>query len=134
MWRFAIHVVLVTGFLAGCAETARQRALRLEPMLSAAGFHMVPADTPQRQHELEAHTPLKMRYYFANGRPHYWFADPYVCDCVYIGNEANYQQYQRLKAQEQMVRGEEAAAAMNQNAAEQEQFNWMMWPPSVFLY
>ncbi len=134
MWRLAILVALVNWLLAGCAETPQQRAQRLEPVLSAAGFHMVPAGTPQRQQELASHTPLKMRYYFANGKPHYWFADPYVCNCVYIGNEADFQKYQQLKLQQQMVEREQAAAAMNENAAEQEQFNWMMWPPGAYLY
>jgi hypothetical protein len=134
MHRFAAVAVLMSWVLAGCAETPRQRAHRLEPMLSAAGFHMVPADTAQRQQELASHTPLKMRYYFANGKPHYWFADPYVCNCVYVGNEASFQQYQQLRLEQQMAEREQAAAAMNENAAEQEQFNWMMWPPSPFFY
>lgn len=134
MCRLTIVVVLINCVLAGCAETPRQRAQRLGPMLSAAGFHMLQADTPQRQQELASHTPLKMRYYFANGKPHYWLADPYVCNCVYIGNEADYQNYQQLKLQRQMVEREQAAAAMNENAAEAEQFNWMTWPPSPFFY
>jgi hypothetical protein len=134
MHRFAAVAVLMIWVLAGCAETPRQRAHRLEPMLSAAGFHMVPADTAQRQQELASHTPLKMRYYFANGKPHYWFADPYVCNCVYVGNEASFQQYQQLRLEQQMAEREQAAAAMNENAAEEEQFNWMMWPPSPFFY
>jgi hypothetical protein len=134
MHRFAAVAVLMSWVLAGCAETPRQRAHRLEPMLSAAGFHMVPADTAQRQQELASHTPLKMRYYFANGNPHYWFADPYVCNCVYVGNEASFRQYQQLRLEQQMVEREQAAAAMNENAAEEEQFNWMMWPPSPFFY
>jgi hypothetical protein len=44
----------------GCAETPQQRARRLEPMHSAARFHMLEADTPQRQQELTSHTPLKV--------------------------------------------------------------------------
>jgi hypothetical protein len=134
MLRFAIVVMLLSWVVTGCAETPQQRARRLEPLLSAAGFHMAPADTPQRQQELASHTPLKMRYYFANGRPHYWFADPYLCDCVFVGREAEYQKYQQLKLQQQMVGQEQAAAAMNENAAEAEQFNWMMWPPSPYFY
>ena len=134
MKRLAAIAVLTSCVVAACAETPRPRAHRLEPMLSAAGFHMVPADNPQRQHELLSHTPLKMRYYFANGKPHYWFSDPYVCNCVYIGNEAAFQKYQQLKLQRKMVEQEQAAAAMNENAAEEEQFNYMMWPPSPFFY
>ena len=134
MHRLAAVAVLTILITSGCAETPRQRAHRLEPTLSAAGFHMVPADTSQRQQELASHSPLKMRYYFANGKPHYWFADPYVCNCVYIGNEAAFQKYQQLKLEQQIAAREQAAAAMNENAAEQEQFNWMMWPQSPFFY
>ena len=133
MSRFAIVVVLFNCVLAGCAETPRKRAHRLGPMLSAAGFHMVAADTPERQQELASHTGLKMRYYFTNGKPHYWFSDPYVCNCVYIGSEADYQKYQQLKLQQQMVEREQATAAMNENA-EAEQLNWTMWPASPFFY
>jgi hypothetical protein len=134
MLRFAVVAVLTSWVLAGCAGTPSQRAHRLEPLLSAAGFHMVPADTMQRQKELASHTPLRMRFYFANTRPHYWFADPYVCNCVYVGNEAAFQKYQQLRLEQQMVEQEQSAAAMNENAAEEEQFNWMMWPPSPFFY
>jgi hypothetical protein len=123
----------VSLILCGCAESAQHRAQRLEPMVSAAGFHMLPADTPEREQELTSHTPLK-RYHFNNGKPHYWFADPYVCNCVYVGNETAFQKYQQLKLQEQMVQREQAAAEMNENAAEQEQFNFMMWPGSPFFY
>ena len=120
--------------LNGCAESSQHRAQRLEPMLSAAGFHMLPPDTPQREQELASHTPLKMRYHFSNGKPHYWFADPYVCNCVYVGNEAEFQKYQQLKIQQQTAQREEEAAAMNENAAQEEQFNWMLWPPGPFAY
>jgi hypothetical protein len=125
---------IVSLMLHGCAESVQHRAQRLEPMLSAAGFQMLPADTPQREQALTSHTPLKMRYHFSNGKPHYWFADPYVCNCVYVGNEAEFQKYQQLKLQEQMVQREQVAAEMNENAAEQEQFNFMMWPGSPFFY
>ena len=62
LWQLAI-VGMFGLVLAGCAETPRQHAHRFEPMLSAAGFRMAPADTPQRQQELASHMPLKMRYY-----------------------------------------------------------------------
>jgi dienelactone hydrolase len=134
MSRLGFLVVLLSCLLPGCAETPRQRAHRLEPVLSAADFHMVPADTPERLEELASHTPLKMRFYFVNGKPHYWFADPYVCNCVYVGNETDFQKYEQLELQQQMVEREQTAAAMNENAAQEEQFNWMMWPPSPYFY
>jgi hypothetical protein len=132
MRNWVIFMSLSCLLVAGCAETARQRARRLEPLLSAAGFHMVPADSPERQQELASHTPLKMRYYVVNGRPRYWFGDPYVCHCVYVGDEAAYQRYQQLKLEQRMVEQAMAAAEMNEDAAQMEQFNWMLWPDPFF--
>jgi hypothetical protein len=114
--------------LAGCAETPRQRAKRIEPMLSAAGFRMHPADTPAREDNLKAVTPLKLRYDVRDGKLHYWFADPVVCNCLFTGSEKNYQRYEQLKLQSQMVQREQVAAELNEDAAQQEQFDWMMWP------
>jgi hypothetical protein len=54
-------------------------------------------------------------------------------NCVYVSSEDDYQ-YQQLRLRQQLVNRQEAAAAMNENAAEQEQFNWMMWPPGPFFY
>jgi hypothetical protein len=123
----AFILALIT-FFSACAETAIQRANRIEPMLSAAGFRMYPADTPARMAELKSLTPLKMRYYPYKGKLHYWFADPNVCHCIYIGNAEDYQKFEQLKLEEEMVQRQEAAAEMNQEAAEQEQMNFMMWP------
>ena len=83
--------------LAGCAETPQERAARIEPMLSAAGFQMLPADTPQRIAETQRLTPLKVRYYLDNGKPRYWFNDPVNCHCVYVGGQKNYQQYEQIR-------------------------------------
>jgi hypothetical protein len=126
--------IVAAGIAAGCAETQRQRAKRIEPMLSAAGFHIHPADTPQRQQELTSMTPLKVRYDARNGKLHYWFADPTVCQCIYVGNEQSYQKYEQIRLQQQTAQREEAAAMMNEDAAQQEQMNFMMWPGDPFFY
>ena len=62
----------------------------------------------------------------------YPYPDPYLCNCVFVGKEAEFQKYQQLKLQQQMVEQERAVAAMNENAAEAEQFNWMMCRPAPF--
>lgn len=97
-------------------------------MLAAAGFRMRPADTPAKIDDLKSRTPLKVRYTMQDGRPRYWFADPVVCDCLYVGNERDYQRYEQLRIQERTAQEEEQAAALNEDAAEQEQFNFEMWP------
>ncbi|HKV53944.1 MAG TPA: hypothetical protein VJN94_04810 [Candidatus Binataceae bacterium] len=134
MKRVAALLVLASIVLYGCAETPQQRAQRMEPLLSAAGFHMHPADTPRRQQELTSLTPLKVRYYFGHGKPHYWYADPYVCNCIYVGNQETFEKYEQLKLQQQNVQREQEAAEMNEDAAQQEQMDVMMWPADPFFY
>jgi hypothetical protein len=120
----------------GCAtqETPMQRAQRIEPMLSAAGFHMKPTTTPAQQATLQGMTPLKVRFYPYNGKMHYWFADPVNCDCLFVGNEEAYQRYEQIRLQQQDIHAQEQAAQMNEEAAQQEQMNFMMWPGEPYLY
>lgn len=118
---------------AGCAESARHRANRIEPMLAASGFRMHPADTDDREQKLANLPPLKLQYFFINGHPRYWFADPKYCKCIYIGGEEDYQKYQQLRLKERVARQEQEAAELNQNAAAQYQMNMMMWPGPFFF-
>jgi hypothetical protein len=132
----AAFVFAIVASLAGCfmQETPQQRAERIEPILAAAGFHMLPADTPARLAETQRLTPLKVRYYIDNGKPRYWFNDPVNCHCVYVGGEKNYQQYEQIRLSQQAARQEAEAAQMNEEAAEQEQMNMMMWPGPSIMY
>src|ERR1700730_213332 len=58
-----LFVPMVSLAAAGCAtqqETPIQRVLRIEPMLSGAGFHVLSAHTPARKAQLQSLTPLEM--------------------------------------------------------------------------
>jgi len=104
-------VFLIATFSAalfGCGSlqpkppTPEQQAEQIEPMLSAAGFRMLPADTPERQQQLESLLSLQVQYYIGKtGNLHYWMADPDYCKCMYIGTEEDYQKYEKLKLDEQ---------------------------------
>ncbi|HVB82066.1 MAG TPA: hypothetical protein VNE82_19220 [Candidatus Binataceae bacterium] len=128
--------IAIAGLLAGCfmRETPRQRAERIEPMLAAAGFRMLAADTPARIAETQRLTPLKLRYYIDNGKPRYWFNDPVNCHCVYVGGEKSYQHYEQIRLTQRAARQEEEAAQMNEDAAQQEQMNMMLWPGPFIMY
>ena len=132
----AISAIALVALLAGCflQEAPAERAERIEPMLAAAGFHMLPADTPERLTETQRLTPLKLRYYIDNGKPHYWFNDPVNCHCVYVGSEKNYQQYEQIRLNQQAASQEAEAAQMNEEAAQQEQMNMMLWPGPFIMY
>jgi hypothetical protein len=132
----ATMIVSVAAITAGCStqETPVQHAQRVEPLLSAAGFHVLPADNPARQAKLQSLTPLKMRFFPREGKMHYWYADPYFCHCIYSGNEQAYDAYQRIKLQQQMAKQDELSAEMNQDAASQEYMNSMEWPANQVFY
>src|SRR4029077_2402291 len=85
-----LFVLMVSLAAIGCAtqqETPIERALRIEPMLSSAGFRAVPGDTPARKAQLQSLTPLEIRFTPYDGKMHYWFADPYHCKCIFSGNQ-----------------------------------------------
>jgi hypothetical protein len=94
---------LIACLCAGCAESSTQRANRIEPLLSQAGFIAVSANTPARVAKLSQLKPLKVKESTHNGEPVYWFADPYVCHCVFRGTRQEYQQYQALSKQQELA-------------------------------
>jgi len=132
----AAFAIAIAALLAGCflKETPQQRAERIEPMLAAAGFHALPADTPERIAETQRLTPLKVRYYIDNGKPRYWFNDPVNCHCVYVGGPKSYQHYEQIRLNQQAAQQEAEAAEMNEAAAQQEQMNMMLWPGPFIMY
>ncbi len=118
--------------LAGCsllglgAQTPQERAQYLEPMLSAAGFHLVPAATPEQVRHLKKLSALKVSYYTGkNGELHYWFADPDYCHCLYQGSEKAYQKYQNLRVRARLAKQEQEAAEENYEASQDMQMNMM---------
>jgi hypothetical protein len=126
--------LLIGTLISGCAalqESPAQKAQRIDPVVSAAGFHMLLTDSPNKQSMLASMPPLKMHYYVAkDGKPRYWFADPYDCNCVYEGDEQAYQNYQNLRIQQKLVKEEKEAAELNQDAAMQ----MNAWDPWFFPY
>jgi hypothetical protein len=94
----------------------------MEPTLSQAGFTMVTADTPARVEKLQNMKPLKVSYFTHDGKAVYWFADPYVCHCLFRGTEANYQSYQQLK---QDAADQERAEAIDDYETQQRYIDYM---------
>ncbi len=106
--------------------TPEQRAEYLEPMLSAAGFRVISAQDPSKLQTLNSLPALRVNYYFdKNGEPHYWFADPYVCKCLYLGDQTAYQHYENLRLQARIARQQEEAAEENMEASQNMQMEMM---------
>jgi hypothetical protein len=58
--RSAVGVAVVLGLSSECATIRRHDTLQTEQMLSAAGFHMKLADTPEKLAHLQTLTPRRL--------------------------------------------------------------------------
>jgi hypothetical protein len=114
-----VGLVFATAIaVSGCAAMHRHEARGMGDLLVAAGFSATRADTPEQAKQLRAMPPLKMIAQSEDGHVVYRYADPYRCDCLYVGDEKAYREYKRLVLQRQLAadRLEAESAAIN-------------WPP-----
>lgn len=114
----------------GCTPTLRQQAAQIEPMLSAAGFKMKLADTPEKLAKLQALPQLKFRTLTRDSKTYYAYTDAEGCRCTYLGDEAAFQSYQRLLQQQRMAREDSEAANVSEDAAiVGDDAIWESWGP-----
>jgi len=104
--------------LSGCATIRRHEADNTERMLTAAGFQMRPADTPERLAHLSTMPPYKVVSRTKDGNVVYTFADPENCHCLYVGGPKEYSTYQRLSVNREIAREQDMAS-----------MNWGLWGP-----
>ncbi len=55
----------------------------------------------------------------------YRYADPYSCDCLYVGDEQAYAEYKRLAVEKQVAEERLEAAEAEESAA----MDWGLWGP-----
>jgi hypothetical protein len=124
------HVVRtrsILGFLilclvvSGCSQVQNK-----EDMMAAAGFTIVPANTPQRQASLKTLPPHKFVQQVRNNQVIFTYADPTICGCLYVGNQAAYQRYRQDVFAKNLANEENMTAQMNQNMA------WEGWGPGWY--
>ncbi len=125
-WLTGSWLVVVCLALIGCATNgtsmtpwvpAPQSAERL---LSAAGFKQVFPTTPTQKTKL-ANMPQKQIFFISQGtKVYYVYADANGCGCLYAGNQRNYQKFQKLAADSQLIAEQYAAAQMND-------WDWYGW-------
>lgn len=109
--------VILGGALAGCAAMQKQETIETERLLSAAGFQVKLADTPQKQTNLQALPQQKLLLRQQNGKIYYIYPDATDCKCLYYGNEQAYQRYQRLALERNMAQEQIQAAELNEDMA-----------------
>src|SRR5262245_16655645 len=113
-----IKALLAAGVLValaiGCSTTKDK-----ENTLSAAGFKMIPADTPERVAHLNSLPADKLTTVQRNGTMYYVFPDPKK-NVLYVGQQPQYQEYQRICLEKQITQEQLSAAEMNENT-------WGVW-------
>lgn len=112
--RLLVGVLVLTG---GCAYFQRQEAKKTEPILSAAGFQMKLADTPEQLDRIKAMPQRQLRPLKRGGKLYFAYADAQGCRCVYLGDQAAYRRYQDLAFQQQMAAEDRETAVVDEDAA-----------------
>ena len=102
-----IGAMALLALIVGCANTQHT-----ENLLSAAGFRIVIANSPQRQEQLKALPPDKVTLVQRNGRNYYVYADP-ANNQVFVGTPSQYHKYQQLRLASNLAQDELQTAQLN---------------------
>ena len=100
-----LHSLLLMAALGPLADcTIRDdRVAHEEEMLSAAGFQVAPPPS-QNQTDALAALPANQVMRRANGPEEmFFYADPKVCKCVYVGDAAAYGRYREALVQQHLA-------------------------------
>ncbi len=110
--------------LSACA-TPQEMVSNKEDALAAAGFTVRPANTTERQAMLSRLPPHHFVRRAHGDTVSYVYADPLVCDCLYVGSQQAYDQY-RLHVQQQHIADEQEMTAQMYSDPS---WNWGAWGP-----
>jgi hypothetical protein len=123
--RSSFLLLLAPALLLSACANQRQQVVAKDDMLEAAGFADHPANTPARQDMLRRLPPERFVQRTRDGQPVYVFADPLVCNCLYVGDQAAYGRYVQ-EVQQRQIAQEQWEAERNEDAA----WNWDEWDHS----
>lgn len=120
----AVATVSLLGALGAC-ETQQQRIAGREDKLSAAGFTIKPANTPEREAMLARLPANKFVRRTSGDSVHYVYADPLVCVCLYVGTQEAYNRYSALEQAHQLADEQLLTAQTYSDAT----WSWGPWGP-----
>ena len=122
--RSLIALLSVVLFVSACAGMLRRAAIDQERVLAAAGFRRKLANTPERRMHLLKFSPQRqLTPHTVDGQLRFVYADAEYCKCMYVGNEAANQRYQKLELERRISNQQLEAAGANEAAA----MNWGAW-------
>lgn len=120
---FAFSLLLTA---AACAHSKEmKRAVEIRQLLSAAGFTTKLADTPEKMEKLRAMEQRQILAHSLDGGVYYTYADAEGCGCLMAGDEAAYQEFNRLAIERQIAADYRKAAEARERVA----MDWGFWGP-----
>lgn len=111
--------------LTSCQTIRDSNTKSQEEMLAAAGFQMKQAQTPEQLANVRGMSQRKLIPHTRDGQVMYVYADAGVCQCVYVGTEKNYQEYQKMVYKTELATQQELTAEANREAM----IDWRVWGP-----
>ena len=119
--------------VAAACQSPQQKGANKENMLAAAGFKVIPANTPQRQASFRRLPPHKLSRQVRDGRVFYIYPDPTVCVCLYVGDQQAYTTYRKYMLEKQLA--DENAMTANEMAMDSWDWGpWGGWPYGWYYY
>ncbi len=119
----AISALALLTIVIGCASTDTGKT----DLLSAAGFRLVSADTPEKQQLLATLAPDKLTLITWKGKQFY--VQPASSNQAYAGTPTEYQTYQQLRLAKQMSNDNLMAAQMDRES----NYGWgRAWGPGLY--
>lgn len=119
-----LPVVAGTALVLSACQSIPEKIENKENLLAAAGFVAQPANTPQRQASMRK-LPANKFVRQAKGDDFvYVYADPVVCQCVYVGDQNAYGQYRQMVFQKNLADEKRLTATMAQDS-----FDFGPWGP-----
>lgn len=113
--------ILACVVVSACAAKVQNK----ENMLAAAGFTVVPANTPQRQASLAALPPHKFVHQVRHNVVVFTYADPTICECLYVGNQAAYDRYRQEVFAKNLANEQQITAQIYE-------MDWGPWGPGWY--
>lgn len=124
----ALGATLILTILGGCAANPNEVAIETERRLAAAGFQMKLADTPEQMDHLNSLTQRELTPTTKDGETVFIYADATSCRCLYVGNQRNYQAYERILLRQDDERKRQQTAQLNRMALVQNaEMDWNLW-------
>jgi hypothetical protein len=110
-----LSIAALVALATGCSTTKQT-----ENLLAAAGFKITPATTPDQKAHLKSLPAGKVTTVQRSGITYFVFPDA-ARQVLYIGQQPQYQEYQKLRLQNQMAMDQLQAAELNSDPA------WNQW-------